>query len=132
MVTKSFYLFSHKDCVTVINLTKEMFMRSNTHSSASLLGSKTTLKTVLAGAALLFVLCDQSVNAEPVSALMEKAIYAQETAGDLDGAITMYQQIIDSPAIDPAIRQQAQRQLDLCNAKKGIRVACCSLEMKRE
>ncbi len=60
--------------------------------------------------------------AEPapdLSSLLEQAIYAEETAGDLDGAIAVYQRILQEAAASRQISAQAQFKLGLCYEKKG-------------
>jgi tetratricopeptide (TPR) repeat protein len=57
---------------------------------------------------------------EPTAAeLLQKGIYAQETAGDLDGAIKIYRQIVDSHPIQREIAAQAQYRLGLTLLAKG-------------
>lgn len=51
--------------------------------------------------------------------LLQKAIYTQETLGDLDGAIKLYRQIVNSGAQSRVYAAQAQYRLGLCLLKKG-------------
>ncbi|HEY1757559.1 MAG TPA: DUF6152 family protein [Bryobacteraceae bacterium] len=68
---------------------------------------------------------------EPTAAeLLQKGIYAQETAGDLDGAIKIYRQIVDSHPIQREIAAQAQYRLGLTLLAKGD-AANASQEIQR-
>jgi hypothetical protein len=51
--------------------------------------------------------------------LLQKGIYAQETAGDLDGAIQIFRQVANSS--NKSIAAQAQYQLVLCMVQRGDR-----------
>lgn len=53
--------------------------------------------------------------------LLQKGIYTQETVGDLDGAIKIYRQIINSASQSRTYAAQAQYRLGLCLLKKGLR-----------
>ena len=53
------------------------------------------------------------------SQLLEKGIYTEETVGDLDKAIEIYQQAIDSAQANRTILAQAQLRLGLCFLKQG-------------
>ena len=53
------------------------------------------------------------------SQLLEKGIYTEETVGDLDKAIAIYQQAIDSAKANRTILAQAQLRLGLCFLKQG-------------
>jgi hypothetical protein len=56
---------------------------------------------------------------QPASDLLQSAIFAQETAGDLDGAIRIYRQILSSPPGMRAYAAQAQYRLGICLLRKG-------------
>jgi hypothetical protein len=56
------------------------------------------------------------------SQLLEKGIYTEETVGDLDKAIEIYQQAIDSAQANRTILAQAQLRLGLCFLKQGQEV----------
>lgn len=56
--------------------------------------------------------------AEPASALLEKGIYAEETLGDVDGAIRIYQQIVQENTANRAPVAQAQYRLGRAYLKK--------------
>jgi hypothetical protein len=60
------------------------------------------------------------VPAQPTAAeLLQKGIYTQETAGDLDDAIKIYRQIVDSHPAQREIGAQAQYRLGLTLLAKG-------------
>jgi tetratricopeptide (TPR) repeat protein len=61
------------------------------------------------------------VHAEPVSPsqLFEKGIYAEETKGDLESAITIYQQLVDAAKVNQSLAAQAQLRLGQCLLKKN-------------
>ncbi len=51
--------------------------------------------------------------------LLEKGIYTEETVGDLDAAIKVYQQIIDDTKANRQYAARAQYRLGMCYLKKG-------------
>jgi hypothetical protein len=55
--------------------------------------------------------------------LLQKGIHAQETAGDVDGAIKIFRQVTGAPSNNRLIAAQAQYQLVLCMLQKGDRAA---------
>jgi len=57
--------------------------------------------------------------AQPASDLLQSAIFAQETAGDLDGAIRIYRQILASNSDMRLYAPQAQYRLGICLLRKG-------------
>jgi tetratricopeptide (TPR) repeat protein len=68
---------------------------------------------------------------QPTAAeLLQKGIYAQETAGDLDGAVKIYRQIVDSHPVQQEIAAQAQYRLGLTLLQKGD-AALASQEIQR-
>src|SRR5580704_14292165 len=74
-------------------------------------------KTIAVAALLVIPAVAQT---QPTAAeLLQKGIYAQETAGDLDGAIKIYHQIVDSHPIQREIAAQAQYRLGLTLLAKG-------------
>jgi hypothetical protein len=57
---------------------------------------------------------------QPTAAeLLQKGIYTQETAGDLDGAVKIYRQIVDSHPAQREIAAQAQYRLGLTLLAEG-------------
>jgi hypothetical protein len=59
--------------------------------------------------------------AEQASVLLEKAVYTEETVGDVDAAIGIYEQVIEAEDATRALLQQAHHRLALCYLKKGMR-----------
>ena len=51
---------------------------------------------VIAAAA---VLCATAATAQTHSQLLEKAIFSEETAGDLDAAISIYERLLSTPDV---------------------------------
>src|SRR4051812_2571665 len=57
--------------------------------------------------------------AESASVLLQKGIYAEETEGNVDAAIKIYEQIAAESATNRAIVAQAQYRLAVCYQKQG-------------
>jgi Protein of unknown function (DUF3108)/Tetratricopeptide repeat len=53
------------------------------------------------------------------SELLEKGIYAEETKGDIDGAIAIYQQLVTEAKANQSLAAKAQLRLGQCLAKKN-------------
>jgi hypothetical protein len=53
------------------------------------------------------------------SELLEKGIYNEETKGDIDSAITIYQQLIAESDVNRSLAAEAQFRLGQCYLKKG-------------
>lgn len=51
--------------------------------------------------------------------LLQKGIYTQDTVGDLDGAIKIYRQILNTASESRAVAAQAQYRIGLCLLEKG-------------
>ncbi|HVW11794.1 MAG TPA: hypothetical protein VHC90_24600 [Bryobacteraceae bacterium] len=62
-----------------------------------------------------------AVSAQSAADLLQKGIHAQETVGDLDGAIQIFRQVVASPNTNKQLAAQAQYQLVLCLLQKGDR-----------
>src|SRR6266513_3116859 len=78
-------------------------------------GAKTTvallsLTTLLGGG--------QATFAASPSELLEKGVYSEETKGDLDAALALYQQVIVEAKGSQALAAQAQYRLAICYYKK--------------
>ena len=73
------------------------------------------MKTHLARVVALVLLLAPVAQAQSLSELLEKAVYTEETLGNVEGAIRIYQQIINGSVPGTTIRQEAQRRLD-CRA----------------
>ena len=56
---------------------------------------------------------------ESASVLLEKAIYTEETVGDLDAAIDLYEKTIEEAEANRAYAAEALYRLGMCHAKKG-------------
>src|SRR4051812_41891986 len=78
-------------------------------------------RTALSCAASLafFLIFLQSLQGASPPEFLEKAIYAEETKGDLNSAVQLYQQIVDDPSAGRGIVAQAQLRLGLCELKLG-------------
>jgi len=74
------------------------------------------MKTYLLLAASLMVL---PLSAQTAGELLQKGIYDQETAGDLDGAIAIYHQIVNSGSSPRDVAAQAQYRLAQSLLQKG-------------
>lgn len=60
-----------------------------------------------------------SIAEEPLSVQLERGIYLEETKGDLDAAIGVYQKILEKAEADRSSAAQAQYRLGMCFLKKG-------------
>jgi tetratricopeptide (TPR) repeat protein len=58
-------------------------------------------------------------SAQTAAELLQKGIYSQETAGDLDAAIQIYRQVIASAGTPRPLAAQAQYRLAQCLRQKG-------------
>jgi hypothetical protein len=67
------------------------------------------------------MLCALLAHAQPASDLLQTAIYNQDTLGDLNAAIRIYQQILHSGPGQRLYAAQAQFRLGLCLLRKGDR-----------
>jgi hypothetical protein len=56
---------------------------------------------------------------ESPSELLEKGIYAEETKGDIDSAIAIYQQLVTEQNVNQSLAAQAQFRLGQCYLKKN-------------
>src|SRR5690349_5208639 len=73
------------------------------------------LALIILAAALMGLPAECQSTAE----LLQKGIYTQETVGDLDEAIRIYRQIINSASQSRTYAAQAQYRLAQCLLKKG-------------
>lgn len=55
--------------------------------------------------------------------LFEKALYLEEAKGELQGAIDIYNQIVDDKSSDPAIQAKALLHMGICYEKLGMKEA---------
>ena len=72
----------------------------------------------LAAVMLLAAVAGTALSAAP-SELLEKAIYTEETVGNLDEAIKLYEQVIAEAQAGQEAAAQAQYRLGMCHLKKG-------------
>src|SRR5882672_2979749 len=78
------------------------------------------LKTAFAlGVVQALLVWTHDVAAASSSESLEKAIYAEETKGDVKEAIQIYQQIVEDTRADRGLVAQAQLRLGLCQLKLG-------------
>jgi Tol biopolymer transport system component len=68
-----------------------------------------------------------AVGAESASVLLQKGIYTEETEGNLDAAIRIYQQITAEAATNRSVAMQAQYRLGVCYQKKGDKAQAISI-----
>src|SRR5688572_25265433 len=71
---------------------------------------------------LVLVLAAQPVArpaAESKEVLLEQAIYKEETAGDIEAAIRLYQQIVAAADAERAVMAQALYRLGVCLERRG-------------
>jgi tetratricopeptide (TPR) repeat protein len=69
------------------------------------------------------------VYSQSASELLEKGIYAEETKGDIEGAISIYQKLVDESKANETLAAQAQFRLGLClHKKKRVNEAMAAFE----
>lgn len=73
----------------------------------------------LAGAALAIAMAALPGSAQTVAQQLQKGIYAQQTAGDLDGAIRIFREVIASNPAQRVYAAQAQMHLAQALLQKG-------------
>lgn len=61
----------------------------------------------------------RATSVQPYSELLEQAIFTEETVGDLDAAIEIYEQIIEQAETNRPYVAQARFRLGMCYLKKG-------------
>jgi len=89
--------------------------------------TKSSVQTLTGGFKKLFALglvpallvWPHNVPAASSAESLEKAIYTEETKGDVKAAIQIYQQIVDDVRADRSLVAQAQLRLGLCQLKLG-------------
>jgi hypothetical protein len=80
---------------------------------------KTRSFGVLVVVAVVVAFSARVAFADSPSALLEKAIYTEETVGDLDAAAKLYRQTVDEAKQVDAVAAKAQYRLGLCLLKQG-------------
>jgi hypothetical protein len=74
--------------------------------------------------AILTLLMSFSGSAQSASDLLQKGLHLQEAAGDVDGAVAFFRQVVSSASSNnQPLAAQAQYQLVLCMLQKGDRSA---------
>jgi hypothetical protein len=73
----------------------------------------------IAAAALATALIATSAAAQTAEELLQKGIYTQETAGDIDASISIYRQVIGLAGVPKAVAAQAQMQIVSALLQKG-------------
>ena len=71
----------------------------------------------------VLVFCGALGSAQTLTELLQKGIFAQDTLGDVDAAIRIYQQVIDSAPPASDLRAQAQRRLASAEARRRTAAA---------
>ncbi len=80
------------------------------------------MKQTLIGAFIAVFLLAQPGHAQSAADLLQRGIFTQETTGDVDGAIKIYRQVVESASGNPAnnlYAAQAQYRLVVCMLLKG-------------
>src|SRR5208337_4603329 len=65
-----------------------------------------------------FLATAPAARADSASDLLEQGIYSEQTKGDLDGAMQLYQKVIAQSKSNQALAAQAQYHLGVCYYKK--------------
>jgi len=76
----------------------------------------------LAGAILALLFLAAPGSAQSAAELLQRGIYTQETTGDIDGAVKIYRQVVESASGNPSNNlsaAQAQYRLVVCMLLKG-------------
>jgi len=60
---------------------------------------------------------------QSATALFEQGLFKENAEGDLAGAITIFNRIVEDKAADPSIRAKAQLHIGMCYEKLGLREA---------
>src|SRR5262245_34904914 len=69
------------------------------------------------------VLCASAATAQTHGQLLERAIFAEDTAGDLNGAIRIYEQLVSAPAVSPEIAARARARLSDARRERDLAAA---------
>jgi Tol biopolymer transport system component len=77
------------------------------------------LRQLMLTAVIIGSVLTTATAAESFSVLLQKGIFAEETEGNLDAAIKIYQQITAEAATNFSVVAQAQYRLGVCYQKKG-------------
>ena len=86
------------------------------HHLSILIGRARRTMLLLSLASLLATAATAAENS--VSELLEKGIYSEESKGDLDAAMKLYEQVVSEAKGGQAVAAQAQYRLGMCYYKK--------------
>ena len=86
-------------------------------NSLSLLARRTSATLCLLSVTSLLTTAQAVATASP-SELLEQGIYSEETKGDVDAALKLYQQVVKEAKAGQAVAAQAQYRLGVCYYKK--------------
>lgn len=89
------------------------------HEFRSLFAKRSLLACLAIMLAIFTGLKEQTVLAADIAELMEKAIYTEESVGDLDEAIKVYEQVLAESQAADEVAAQAQFRIGECYAKQG-------------
>jgi hypothetical protein len=82
----------------------------------------------VAGVLVASMLWGSIAGAQTNSELLQKAIYTQDTVGDVPAAIRMYQQVIATAPPSSDLRTQAQRRLRIAEEQRRLVLAAATPE----
>jgi Tol biopolymer transport system component len=85
------------------------------------------LRQLMLTAVIIGSVLTTATAAESFSVLLQKGIFAEETGGNLDAAIKIYQQITTEGATNHSVVAQAQYRLGVCYQKKGNKEQAISI-----
>ena len=83
----------------------------------SIRARRTGAALLLLAITCLFTVAQATAAASP-SELLEQGIYSEETKGDVDAALKLYQQVVTEAKAGQAVAAQAQYRLGICYYKK--------------
>src|ERR1017187_8087826 len=84
---------------------------------SSIRARRTGLALLLFAVTSLLTTAQMAAAASP-SELLEQGIYSEETKGDVDAALKLYQQVVTEAKAGQAVAAQAQYRMGICYYKK--------------
>ena len=93
-------------------------MKSNISSLRAFGGAVSTILAMFLAGLPQLAHCQTPAPQPSLSELLEKGLYSEETKGDLDSAIQIYQQVLSGAKAGQALAAQAQFRLGMCYYKK--------------
>jgi len=78
-----------------------------------------SIKSTIIILLLVFGLVTPAAQAKSLSLLLHEGLYAEETEGDLDKAISIYEQVLEKAGQIERLAARATYQLGMCHLKKG-------------